>query len=123
MEFTMIKDTSMIYQTLDDTPVSMPTRLRLPQSRTEQIRQYVREEMSRAAAEQGHESFEEADDFSLDDEEDMPLSPYELAMLEPTPPLQNGVSAEGAPPVGPAATSEVPAASQPVTSETPPNVP
>lgn len=118
----MIKDTSTIYQTLDDTPVEIPTRLRLPQSRTDQIRQYIREEMSRAAADQGHESFEDADDFDLDDEEDMPLSPYEIRMLEPPAPLQNGVAPQGAGPVVPAP-SEVPAPSQPVTLETPPNVP
>lgn len=105
----MEKQKDPIYQTLHTRRVEMPTRLRLPQSRTDQIRQYIREEMSRAAAHQGHESFEEADDLEPDDEENLPYTPYELRELEPPPPLQNGVKAEGQPPVDPAAKPEEPA--------------
>lgn len=97
------------YQTIDTTRVEVPTRLRLPQNRTDQLRQYIREELSRAAADQGHESFEEADDIEPDDEDAMPYSPFELHALEPTTPLQNGVAPQGAAPVAPAPSPEVPA--------------
>lgn len=100
-----------IYQRIDTTPVEIPTRLRLPQSRTDQIRQYIREELSRVAADQGHESFEEADDLEPDDEVEEPLTKYELMDLEPPTPLQNGVAAQPQPPADPAASSEVPAPS------------
>lgn len=64
------------YEIPDNTPVSIPTRLRLPQSRTDQIRQFIRAELSRQALDQGHETFSEADDFELDDGETW-VSPYE----------------------------------------------
>lgn len=98
------------YEQVDNTPVEMPTRLRLPQSRTDQMRAFIRQEMSRQAAETGHETFEEADDFEIN-EEDLPLTPYELMDLEPpaepTTPLQNGVQAVGQPAAVPPANSEV----------------
>jgi hypothetical protein len=100
-----------VFQTIDDTPVEIPTRLRLPQNRTDQMRAFIRHEMSLAAQQQGQESFEEADDVEPDDEEDMPLSRYEAMLLEPTIPLQNGVQAEGPAPADPAPSSEVPATS------------
>lgn len=106
------------YERVDDTPVELPTRLRLPQSRTDQMRAFIRHELSLQAQDQGHESFEEADDFEID-EEDAPLSKYELMDLEPpappelTPPLQNSVEAVGQPPVDPAASSEEPASPSP----------
>lgn len=95
------------YEYPDNTPVEIPTRLRLPQSRTDQIRQFIREEMSRASSEQGHETFEEADDLEPDDDESTPFTRYELMDLEPpvsepTPPLQNGVQPEGQAPANPA---------------------
>lgn len=108
-----------IYQTIDNTPVEMPTRLRLPQNRTDQIRQYIREEMSRAALDQGHETFEEADDLEPDDEEGLPYTPYELSSLEPLSPLQNGVAPTGAGPVNPAPTSGGDPVTQPPASDGP----
>lgn len=72
-----------IYQSLDNTPVQMPTRLKLPQTRTDQIRSFIREEISRAAHDRGVETFEEADDFDLEDMEAEPLSRYEQMLLEP----------------------------------------
>lgn len=107
------------FEPVDNTPVEIPTRLRLPQSRTDQIRSFIRQELSRQALDQGHETFEEADDFEID-EEDSPLSPYELHDLEPPAPPDpvpaKPVKAEGQPPDGPAASSEVPAASPPAAS-------
>lgn len=98
------------FEPVDNTPVEIPTRLRLPQSRTDQMRAFIRHELSMRADEEGHESFEEADDIEPDDEEALPYTRYELNELEPvaepTTPLQNGVQAEGPAPVDPAPSSE-----------------
>lgn len=65
------------YEIPDDTPVSVPTRLRLPQSRAAQIQAYIRQELSRQAAENGHESFEEANDLDVDESLDFGITEYE----------------------------------------------
>lgn len=91
---------------IDNTPVEIPTRLRLPQSRTDQMRAFIREEMSRQSAEQGHETFAEADDLEPDDEEAMPYTPYEMQELEPPSPPASVQEREAQPPVDPAASSE-----------------
>lgn len=82
------------YEKVDRTPVEIPTRLRLPQSRTDQIRAFIREEISRKAEAAGVETFEEADDIEPnEDEGELPFSPYELNELEPP----AAVSSSGAP--------------------------
>jgi len=48
-----------------------------PLSITEQIQRLMRVEISRQAAEQGYESFEESDDFEDDEFDDAPESPYQ----------------------------------------------
>lgn len=65
------------YEFPDDIPVAIPVRLNRPPSLQEQVRNLVRGEMSRLAAEEGNETFEEADDFDVGDDYD-PESPYEL---------------------------------------------
>lgn len=65
------------FEVPDPKPVEMPTRLKLPQSRADQIRAFVRQEMSEQMHAQGFESFEEADDFDLPEGEDW-ASPYEV---------------------------------------------
>lgn len=62
----------------DDTPVETPLKFRRPPTLQEQIKAMVRGEMSRAAAEEGKETFEEADDFDVEDEDDLPPSNYEF---------------------------------------------
>ena len=64
------------HEILDPTPVSMPLGFKKPETLAEQIRRMVKNEMSQAAANQGQESFEEADDFDVGDDFD-PKSPYE----------------------------------------------
>ena len=61
----------------DEPPVAVPVRFSRPANLTEQIRAVIRGELSRQAGNQGHESFEEADDFDVDDDYD-PRSPWEL---------------------------------------------
>lgn len=66
----------------DPTPVEIPSRLRIPQRQVDRIRDMVRHEMSQRAQAAGAESFEEADDFEMDDVEF--TSPYE-DIFEPPP--------------------------------------
>lgn len=67
---------------LDPTPVAMPVGFKRPPSLDERIRAFVRTELSRQAAEEGNETFEEADDFDVPDEEESPLSRYELTPMQ-----------------------------------------
>lgn len=52
----------------DDTPVAMPVGFRKPESLQDQIRRLVRNELSARAMDQGLETFEEADDFDVEDD-------------------------------------------------------
>lgn len=82
------------------------TGLRIMSS-TDRIRQLIRHEMFRANEDKDHESFEDADDFDLDDDEEW-VSPYE-ELFEPDSSSQDdkpvsarGPDALGAQPAGPA---------------------
>lgn len=57
--------------------VATPPHLARAISRHEEMKEFIRREMSRMAADAGHESFEEADDFDVDEDPD-PVSVYEL---------------------------------------------
>lgn len=65
------------HEVLDATPVARPVGWSRPESLQEQIRRFVRNELSQHAAAQGHETWEEAEDFEVGDDYD-PRSPYEL---------------------------------------------
>lgn len=65
-------------EVLDTTEVEVPLRFKRPPTLQEQIKNMVRGEISRNAVRQGRESFEEADDFEVDDDE-LPPSPYEFS--------------------------------------------
>lgn len=62
---------------LDTTPVEWPIGLSVPESLEQKIARMVRTGVSQFAQEQGAESFEEADDFDIGDEEEV-SSPHEL---------------------------------------------
>lgn len=66
-------------EVLDNTPVAIPVRFQRVDSLTEQIRRVIREEASRRAEAAGFETFEEADDFYIEDDYD-PRSPHELSL-------------------------------------------
>lgn len=67
----------------DQTPVEMPIGYRRPLTMEERMQKYIREEMSRRAADDGMESFEEADDFDVEDEDEYdPISGYEMSELQ-----------------------------------------
>lgn len=61
----------------DPTPMAVPLHFKRPPSLQEQIQQMVRGELSRRAASQGHETFDEAEDFDVGDDFD-PKSPWEI---------------------------------------------
>lgn len=64
------------HEMLDDTPIEVPVRLKRPETLQEQIRRFFRsEEINQAIENAGFETFEEADDFEVDDYE--PRSPHE----------------------------------------------
>lgn len=53
----------------DPRPMEMPLGMSKPESMEDMIRRFVRQEASRAASAEGMETFEEADDFDIDDDE------------------------------------------------------
>lgn len=63
-------------EVLDRTPIAIPAGFKRPESLQEQIQRCVRHSLSEMSAAAGGETFEEADDFEVDDEVD-PASPYE----------------------------------------------
>lgn len=79
----------------DPTPVEVPLRvLQAFESLQDQIRRTIRMEMSRAAGEAGQETFEEADDFDVDDEEPELVSAYEIPEAPVDWPLSGPVAKE-----------------------------
>lgn len=89
------------HEILDTTPVEIRTKLRMPQSQAVRMRQFIQHELSRMAQETGHETLEEADDFSIPGEEW--ISPYE-GDFDPLP-IDSGAGGDKtAPPTGAAPT-------------------
>ena len=64
----------------DPTPLHVPG-LERPLSIQEEMKQFIRQEISNHAQTEGYESFEEADDFEEDDGEADLLSPYVVVEL------------------------------------------
>lgn len=62
----------------DPRPVARPLHIGVPETLAQQIQRMVRSELSQRAAAQGHETFEESDDFDVEEDEDL-SSPYELS--------------------------------------------
>lgn len=62
----------------DPTPVEWPVGVEVPETMEQKIARMIRVSVSQAASEAGAESFEEADDFDVDDPEALPESIHEL---------------------------------------------
>lgn len=64
----------------DPTPVEVPLHFRNPPTIKQELQRYVRYELHKAASDAGFSTFEEEDDFDIDDEEpEMRMdSPYML---------------------------------------------
>lgn len=65
-------------EVLDPRPVGIPVGFQKPPSLTEMMQKYVRHELSRRAEADGMESFEEAEDFDVSDEDEWLESDWEL---------------------------------------------
>lgn len=109
----------------DPTPLAIPAGLKKPESMQDMIRRFVRIEASRIAQAEGYESFDEADDFEVDDAEpDDVNTPYGVPWIEMAPEAgpEGPESLDGAPVIptqpetatkAPAASGEVPGAKAP----------
>lgn len=98
-------------------PMAPPIGYVKQPSLTERIRTMVATELSRRAAEDGHETFEEADDFDVGDDYE-PDSPYEEVFDPPAgagPPeaAQPPQAASATPPATPPAENQTPAPAAP----------
>lgn len=61
----------------DPTPMEIPVAMRRPETSDERIRRIIAHSLSVRAAEAGLESFEEADDFDIEDDPIDPSTPWE----------------------------------------------
>lgn len=62
----------------DPQPIAIPAGYKLPESLSDQIRRLIRsEQFSKMVNDQGFDTFEEAEDFEIDDDMWDPSSPYE----------------------------------------------
>lgn len=66
----------------DKTPVAIPVGFGKPESLQSMITRLVRLESSRAAATGKAETFEEADDFDVNDDTVDPVSPYQMNQMQ-----------------------------------------
>lgn len=65
----------------DPTPVEVPLGFKRPPTLQEEIQRIIRAQLSEHAQSRGFETFEEADDFNIDEDPD-PLSPYEVTEMQ-----------------------------------------
>lgn len=61
----------------DPKPLSIPSGFKRPETLSEQVQRLIRHGLSDIAASQGFETFEDADDFDVEDEHLDPATPYE----------------------------------------------
>ena len=113
------------YEDPDPIPFAPTAGIRPKETLEERMRRMIRDEMSYAAEQQGMETFEEADDFDVDDEGD-PESMYEIPFepafepRNPAPPRPEVEQAElkaTSTPKVPAASKKAPAAPAAQTDE------
>lgn len=90
------KDRRRFTEVLSPERVARPTNLKVP-SQSERILALVRYEHARAAADREVESFEDSDDFELDDGEQW-FSPYEEVFEPQVDPIPASPPAPPAPP-------------------------
>lgn len=93
----------------DTTPVEAPIHFSRPLTLAQQMQRMIRTELSKQAVDDGQESFEEADDFDVDEDPD-PLSQYEQIIgvapndnqFGPAPGLDDAPTLDDNPPPSPA---------------------
>lgn len=107
----------------DNTPVEVPLGYRTPPTLEQRMQAMIRSEaMAQYARAQGAETFDEANDFDVDDEDGTPESPHELddqeiELKQATAELEAARRAAGPHPKPPAKTA--PAAPQPTVEAKP----
>lgn len=69
----------------DPEPIAVPLRLRGRDTLKDQVQALVARELSARAAEAGEESFEDSEDFDIDDGELPPMTPYEIRQFNGVP--------------------------------------
>jgi len=62
----------------DPKPLEIPSGMKRPETLAEQVQRLVRTQISEEAAAQGFETFEESEDFDVDDDISDPSTPYEV---------------------------------------------
>lgn len=105
----------------DQRPVEWPANIKRPLSLQEEIQRFVRVEMAQRAADYGFETFEEADDFNVEDEEDF-VSPYEMTELQEDAAMTSAATPPPPSPAEPPLTSD-PDVSKSVSNKTNPDKP
>lgn len=65
-------------EVLDPTPLEIPLGFRVPESLSEQVKRLVRRQLSEAADGRGYETFDEANDFDIPDDQVEPDTPFEM---------------------------------------------
>ena len=80
---------------LDKTPLEVPLEHLRPPTIKEELQRYVRYEISQIGKDAGFSSFEEEDDFDIDDEEVDLMSPYQMSELQEEAGFEGGL--DGAP--------------------------
>ena len=80
---------------LDKTPLEVPLEHLRPPTIKEELQRYVRYEISQIGKDAGFSSFEEEDDFDIEDEEVDLLSPYQMTELQEEAGFEGGL--DGAP--------------------------
>lgn len=101
----------------DPVPVQPPIGYRAEPTIAELIKMFVRRELSEQAAAEDFETFEEAEDFDIEDDPADPLTPYEK-VFDPAKPLIPDVKLEDVKKVAEAAVASPP----PVVEAVPPEV-
>ncbi len=94
----------------DPTPVAVPVGYEHPPTMTELIQRYVRLEVSQAASADGLGTFQEEDDFSVDEIDPLPMTAYAVNEfpMEPDPEMPPTSPVEDPPSEDPEGVAEPP---------------
>lgn len=71
----------------DPVPMEIPVGMARPEPLEDMIRRYIHQEVSVNAQDSGRETFQEANDFDIEDEIPDPLSPYEMLDMQEEEPI------------------------------------
>lgn len=103
----------------DPVPTQAPIGYTPPTQLEQLIKQYVRRELSAAAGAEQYETFEDADDFDIEDDPLDPLTEYERVFDPPLAPPEEGKGAGGVPQPPPQAPNAPVASTKPAEPQKP----